>query len=305
MAFTTNMSTTTQLDAHLITMYENEFLISAENTLTAGLPSLATQQFDGQAKTFTFPIYSKQTVITSALTQDTDVTSVAMADAPVAFTPLEYGNAITTTKLAVVQSGGLPAVAAVRLMGVNMRESVEKLMVLIGEAGTNEITAHASGEGSMTSTNILSPTLVKRAHNKLVRAGIPGPYYMVAHDDVLYDLKNDTGTDSWTEINTYTNRVEVVNNEIGMFGGFRVIHSPQTTVNADAGSSTTDSYHTQCFGQNAFGYAASVSPNGVISGPFDKLQRFANIGWYGIFVFGLVDTAAHWLITSASSIGNN
>ena len=94
-------------------------------------------------------------------------------------------------------------------------------------------------------------------------------------------------------------------NEIGMLGGFRIISSPLVSVNTDAGNSTVDTYHSQFYGFNAFGYAESDAPGGVISGPFDNLGRFVDVGWYGVYEFGLVDTNAHWLVTSASSIGSN
>ena len=29
------------------------------------------------------------------------------------------------------------------------------------------------------------------------------------------------------------------------------------------------------------------------------------IGWYGVYEFGLVDTDAHWIVTSASTVGAN
>ena len=90
-----------------------------------------------------------------------------------------------------------------------------------------------------------------------------------------------------------------------MFGGFRWISSPLVSINTDAGSGAVDTYHTQFFGYNAFGYAESQTPGGTLTGPFDKLGRFVNIGHYGVYDFGIVDSNAHWLVTSASSIGSN
>ena len=209
------------------------------------------------------------------------------------------------TRLNSLQSAGQIDLAAARLTAVNMRESIEGLMVLAGEAGTNELTVNASGESSSTAGNIMTAAFVKKAKNKLVRAGIPGPYYAVGHDDIIFDLQATTGTQGWTEIALYADPSSVLDNEIGRFGGFNWIDSPLVTVNTDAGNSAVDTYHTQFFGYNAFGYSESEEPGGVISGPFDNLGRFVDVGWYGVFVFGLVDTNAHYLVTSASSIGTN
>ena len=305
MAYKTNMSTTSELDKNLIIKYHDLFIISAKDTLTMGLPSLATIQVSDQVKTFNFTVYTKLTVVTSALTEDEEATREAMADEQVTITPAEYGKPVMTTKLVDLQSGGQTAVAAFELSGVNMDESIEKKMILIGEAGTNELIVTQAAESSLTASDIMTAAYVKRAYNKLRRAGIPGPYIAVAHDDVIYDLKNDTAASGWTDVNKYTDAQTVLNNEIGTFGGFRWISSPLVTINTDAGASAVDSYHTQFFGYNAFGYGQSEAPHLTINGPFDNLGRFTDIGWFGVYEFSLVDTAAHWVITSASSIGTN
>jgi hypothetical protein len=89
-----------------------------------------------------------------------------------------------------------------------------------------------------------------------------------------------------------------------MFGGFRVIESPLVTINADAGAGAVDTYHSQFYGQNAFGYVQSEAPHPTIA-QNDKMNRFYHIGWYGVYEFGIVDANAHTLVTSASSIGSN
>lgn len=305
MAFTTNMSTTTQLDKHILTAMDAEFIISAEKTMTKGLPSLATIKRSEKVKSFEFTIYSKLTRQTSALTEDEDVTSEAMADSSVTITPAEYGKVITTTKLVNLQSGGVPDIAAARLAATNMAESVEARQVIVGEAGTNELIVGQTAESSVTASNVITAAYVKRMFNKLRRAGIQGPYYAIGHNDVIYDLQLESGSQGWTEISNYADPTSVLDNEIGMFGGFHFIDSPLVTINSDAGSGSVDTYHTQFFGYNAFGYAESEAPHGTLTGPFDKLGRFVNIGWMGVYQFGIIDTNAHWILTSASSIGEN
>jgi len=303
MAFTTNMSGATQLADRLITIYDNEFIVSAEGTLTKGLPSLATQKRSGKAKTWSFTIYSKLTVQTSALTEDTDPTSEAMADTAVTITPAEYGNVVTPTALIRAQSGGMVDIAAVRLTALNMAESIEKKMILVGEAGSNELIV-AANEASLAAGNVITAAYVKQAFSKLRTSGIPGPYIAVAHPHVIFDLQAATGTQGWTEISNYADPQSILRNEIGMFGGFRWIESPLVTINADAGAGAVDSYHTQFFGYNAFGYSESQVPGGVMTSS-DKLARFVNVGWFGIYEFGIIDSNAHWLVTSASAMGAN
>ena len=167
MAFDSNLSGITEVDAHLVTAYEQMFIIEQEQ-LAKGLDSVVTVQFNAQAKTFTFPKYGALTVQTSALTEDNDMTSESMSDTAITVTPIEVGNVSTMTTLADLQSGGLPSMAAVRLHAKNMRESQEKKLILIGEAGSNEITVNSTNEASTTAGEVLTAAYVKRAR-KLVR----------------------------------------------------------------------------------------------------------------------------------------
>jgi len=302
MAFDANLSGTTELDAHLITAYQQMFIIEQEN-LSKGIDDFITVQFEESAKTFTFPKYSALTVQTSALTEDNDATSESMADTAITVTPAEYGNVSTMTKLGNLQSAGLPNMAAVRLHAKNMRESQEKKLILIGEAGSNELTI-AANEGATVAGNVLTAAFVKRARNKLARVGAVS-WACLIHPDVLHDLMIETGTGAWTEVARYGEDVRILHASIPQFAGITFRESALVTINADAGNGTVDTYHTQFFGFNAFGKGVSKQPSPVIRDAGDKLGRFMNIGWYGVYEYTLVDTDYHWLITSSSSIGSN
>lgn len=308
MAFSASMSTTTALADNLILLWKKEFFISGADEYTKGLDSLVTHKDGFKGKTQSFTEYTKQTVITSALTEDTVATNVAMADTAHTITPAEYGNVVQTTNLVELQTDGQAGRAAVRLAAINAAESQEKLLILAGEAGTNEITVNATNEASTTASNIITPVLVDRMYNKMKRSGIPkiqNSYWAVLHDDVIHDLRAGTAAGTWTDINKYDNSMEVRTNEVGMYGGFRIISSPLVTVNTDAGDSAVDTYHSMFFGFNAFGKAVSQPVALKITGPFDNLERFVNIGWYGVFKYGIVDSNALWILTGASSIGSN
>jgi len=304
MAFDSNLSGTTELADRLVQIYNQEFIISGN--LVNGIQSLCTSQDSIDGKAEEFVIYTKLTKITSAMTEDNEATSQSMADTKKTITPAEYGTVVTQTRLVQLQSGGMASRGAFALAGVNMKESVENKMILIGEAGTNELFVTQSAEASIVAANVLTAQDVNRAHNKLKRVGIPGPYWAIAHSDVIYDLKADTGTGAWTGINNYTEagRATILEGEIGSMGGFRWIESNLVSINANAGAAACDTYHSQFFGQNAFGYTASEAPHPTLA-QNDKMNRFYHIGWYGVYEFGLVDTNAHWVVTSSSSLGSN
>ena len=232
-----------------------------------------------------------------------------MSDSEVLLTPAEYGNVVTLTALADLQSGGMAAQAAFRLAGINARETQEKLLILAAEASSNEIIVNQSAESSLTASDVMTRAYVDRAYNKLARAGVPklegGTYIAIAHEDVIYDIKNSASAGEWTDLNKYSSGVSAFSGEVGMFRGFRFISSPLVSVNADAGSTTVDTYHTIFLGFNALGKAVSMPVQPKVTGPFDKLGRFVNIGWHGVFAYGIIDQDALWVVTSASSIGSN
>jgi N4-gp56 family major capsid protein len=144
-------------------------------------------------------------------------------------------------------------------------------------------------------------------YNKLRRSNIPGPYFAVGHPDVMYDLKAGTAANNWTEVLKYTNAGGVFANQIQSYGGFGWIESSNITINTDAGNGNVDTYHTIFMGYNALGLAvsASVPLTTTLIGGTDKLDRFLHIGWKAILAYGIVDTNAVWLLTSASTVGSN
>ena len=246
-----------------------------------------------------------------ALTDGVEVTSDAVVDTEANLTLAEYGNVITTTALGHVVTGGRLNPASAELAGKDMGTTIDKVAIQVLEASTNEVTVNASGEASTTASDIITPAFVQKMYNKLRRASIQpltgGTYVAVAHPDVMYDLKAATAANSWTQVQQYTDAMSVFKNEVGMYGGFRWVESANVSINADAGSSAVDTYHTSFLGYNALGLAMSSSQplHGTLVTGTDKLERFVHIGWYGILSYGIIDASACWILTSASTVGSN
>lgn len=309
MAFTTNMSAVAQLDDSIVLEYEKQFIIAAADM--GIMDQFATYKKQINAKSIEFPKYAQLALQTSALDEDDDVTSEAMSDSQILLTPAEYGNAITTTRLANLQTGGRADLAAAKLVGINAGRSMDKLAILAAEASGNQLFGKAAGsEAALVATDVIDVDLINRLYNKLKRTGVAplgnGQYVLVLHDDVAFDLRNATGVGSWQDISKYTGSVDqIFKGEIGSLMGFRVVIDSNISVNTDAGASAVDSYHCLALGYNALGKAESDPMKMVVSGPFDKLQRFANIGWHTAVKYGIVDTDACFVGTVASSVGVN
>lgn len=307
MPFTTNMTGTAQIDDSIVQAYDAAFIVA--NGQSDVVSPLAQYRADIGAKSIEFPRYNLLSLATTPLTEDEDVTSEAVGDSKVLFTPVEYGKAVTRTALANLQTGGKADLAAAQLVGLNMGQTMNKLATLALEGSSNVRIAAGKAEGSVLSSDVLNRAELNYVYNKLARANVPahsgGMYILLAHDDVIADLRADTSTGSWVDVNKYADPGMVLANEVGMFQGFRVIRNNHATVVDQSGAGTVDIYETIALGFNGLGLAVSKPGTLVISGPFDKLGRFVNMGWHGVMKFGLVEPDAVWRIRTASSLGEN
>ena len=295
------MTTTTSVNDSVITLWDKAVILTYTPELVAD--QLATIRTVIGAKVIDFTIYTNLSV-PSALTEDQDATSAALADSAATLTPAEEGNVVTRTMLSSFQTDGKVDIAAAQLVGRNMGVTQDYRAVAALEAFTTTIIYPngATAASNLSTADNLDHKFANRLYNKLARKncmGINGAYYGIAHEDCLFDLR-----DSLTPVKQYQDLTSVLQNEVGFAAGIRWLRSSNVTVTSDS-SGTIDSYKVNVVGANALGKAVSMEPHPVISGPFDKLLRFLNVGWYGCFVYGSIDTNQQVQGIVASSVGSN
>jgi N4-gp56 family major capsid protein len=307
MAFTTNLTGAAEVDDSIRLEYDTEFRLAYEEQGVAA--QFATLKREIGAKSVDLPRYNHLNLATTPLAEKDDLVSEALSDDKVTITPAEYGNVITTTKLANLQTGGMVDRAAARLVGINSGRSQNKLALLAMDASTNVIVTNAGGIAAVTASDIMSGTIMGQVFNKLARKNVPGlvggDFVMIAHDDVIHDIREGSGANSWIDAHKYALPEALLRNEVGMYKGFRVIRDNLSTIAIDAGAGAVDVYNSYFAGFNAFGLAESAPIEMRATGPFDKLSRFVNMGWYGCFNFKIVEQDALWVVQSASSVGIN
>jgi len=268
-----------------------------------------------------FNIYDNMDQATSALTQDSDVTAVALGDSTVTVTLAEYGNAvITTAKLRGTSFLNVDADAA-NIIGYNMVDSVDKLVSDVANAGTNVI--YSTGSGALPTSrvtiadaNTIDTATARQAVAELRGASAPGfengNYVGLIHPDVSYDLRALTAVTDVIQFQIRQEGAAVRNGSIGVFGGIEWIENPRAPILDDAGAtSTTNVYQTLVAGRQALAKAFSRAPGfgedpSVVFGPVtDTLRRFHPVGWYHLVGHGIFRQAALRRIESSSSIGDN
>lgn len=258
----------------------------------------------------TWRFHTDLAAATSALTETSDPDAVSTGTSTVSVTPAEYGNAvILTLKLQGTQYLISYEQDIANLISYNMVNTIEELASTAIEAGGTEEIVDGGAENALTSADEITAASVRKQRAELVsasvRPAVGGLYIAVIHPDVAYDLQTETGDGAWVKPAEYVDAPRIATGEIGTFAGFRFVESPRAPLNADAGSTTTDTYETIFAGAEALAKAVVVPPKMVLGPVTDKFRRFTTLGWYTYSGWGEFRSTAYRRLITASSIGDN
>lgn len=292
-----------------VELLEKYFLADFENRqLLSVAGDIVTHKYEEKAKTIDVPYFERLARRKTALTEDEDVDGVKIESAgKVSLTPKEYGEAITKTKLAQLQTGGQVDFAALELVAGHAADSINGLAADALKSSTNVLVANeVADEGSLTASDTIQDSDLEYVYNRLNRNKVPkspdGHYVALAHPDITDYIKN---LDGFVGIQKYADATVILKGEIGTYKGFRWRITDSLEPNEDSGAGTVDSYDTIFMGFGGFGMAESFPLNLVISGPFDKLGRFVHVGWYSVFEYKITNAKCVWNIKAASGFGDN
>jgi N4-gp56 family major capsid protein len=296
------------------------FALRSELLFDAAVEVQPTNQaMPGSSVTFT--IFNDLSAATSALTETSDVTAVAMSDSQVTVTLNEYGNAVlTTAKLRGTSFLDVDTVAA-NVVGYNAGISIDSIVRDVIAGGTNVVyggggSTTPSSRTTVQAEDIIEANDIRKVTAQLRGANVPtfnGLYMGYIHPDVAYDFRRETGAAAWRDPHVYVDTDMIYNGEIGAFEGVRFIETPRAKVfeNASDGSGSTGTievYCTHIMGRQAIAKAYSQQDgNGsvpkVVRGPItDTLGRFQPVGWYWLGGYGRFREAALRRIESSSSL---
>jgi|TARA_R110000824_G_C15100936_1_gene666257 N4-gp56 family major capsid protein len=263
-----------------------------------------------------FNIYNDLSQATSALTETSDVTAVALGDSTVTVTLVEYGNAVTTTaKLRGTSFLNVDADAA-NIIGYNMANSLDNVVHAILVAGSNVLFGgDATATGELAAGDIITAALVRKAVANARSASAPtfngGVYVGFIHPDVSFDLRNATTV---TDVIAHQNQQDasaIRTGSIGVYGGVDFIETPRLDIGTNTGASNVDEYETIICGKQAMAKATSRAAGfgddpSIVFGPVtDSLRRFQTVGWYQLAGYSRFREASIRRIETSSSIGAN
>ncbi len=281
-----------------------------------------------RGKSVTFTIVNDLPIQSTALTDGTDVTPIAMSDSQINVVLAEYGaSLVTSAKMRGTTFIDIDPVVA-NLIGFNAGVSVNDIARAALSAGTNVM--YASGLGATTLNTAVTARTGLTASNTLgsidIRVAVARLSSMNAqrfgnlytgfiHPDLVADLMGETISGSqvqgWTAANVYSTPDAIKNGEIGSYLGVRWIVTPTAPVYQGGGSGSTNVYGTFVAGRQSLAKAYSKAPGfgpmpHVFPGPVtDYLKRLQPTSWYWLGQYSQFRAAALIRIESESLLGGD
>ncbi len=262
-----------------------------------------------------FELYSDLSTATSTLSEDTDVSAVAIANPGlVTVTLAEYGNAVLNTRRLELFSLSNVKPAIANIVAFNMLDSIDSVVLTELRGGTNVITEAAGNIGTTaTPTTMVATDTFKSRDVRYVVAKLrtnkalpkkDGLFWCGIHPEVSHDLRAETGAAAWRDPHNYSAAGNIWAGEIGSYEGAFFVETPRAYSAVDSGTSGTTirNFRTLFAGQQALAEAVAEEFHVVVGNVTDKLKRFTPIGWYGVAGWKRYREQALYRVETTSSI---
>lgn len=260
--------------------------------------------------TLKFAVYDNLTAATTALTETSDVTPVALGNpSQVTVTVTEYGNAVEQT-----EKVNLAAFSDIDTMigdaiAYNAADTLDKLVATALTGGTVvKYGGTRTSTATLTASDVLSTTMLRKAQTTLLEASaqprIGDLYTLFIHPRQAFDLRAETGSGGFVDIHKYTteNVGNLLTGTIGVLEGFQVVQTTRVPSGADGASSATV-YKAVAVGKEALLEANVYDVQTVVAPQIDILRRKSALGWKYFGGWGIFrDAAVCRLETGASAL---
>ena len=258
-----------------------------------------------------FSIYSDLAQATTTLTEESDVSSIALGNPnQITVTLNEYGSAVTTTKKLNLTSFNDVDSALADIIAYNAADSIDSVVATTLTGGSNVIYAGTSGATStntVASTDVMSVAAIRKAVTQLrTNKAVPrinDLYAAYLHPRQAADLRAESGTGGFQALTQYVDRTPFVAGAVGVIEGAFVVETPRVPFAANTASPAVNVYKAVIAGREALAEAQAQDISTVIGPEIDALRRFRTIGWYYMGGFARLREAALYRIETSSSLG--
>jgi N4-gp56 family major capsid protein len=245
--------------------------------------------------TLKFAVYANLAAATTALTETSDVTPLALANpSQVTVTVTEYGNAVEQTEKVNMASFSSIDTMIGDAIAYNAADTLDQLVATALTSGSVvKYGGSRTSTATLTATDVLSTTMLRKAQTELLEANaqprVGDLYTLFIHPRQAFDLRAETGSGGFVDIHKYTteNVGNLLTGTIGVLEGFQVVQTsrvPSTT----SGASSARVYSAVAVGKEALLEANVYDVQTVVAPQIDILRRKSALGWkyfggWGIF----------------------
>lgn len=225
---------------------------------------------------------------------------------PVTLTPDEYGDAVVRTRKLDSRTFAPVDAYSVRYLADQANRVVDALVQNAMIAGTTATTVDGGPVGSLTNTDVLTDSIIRRTVTRLRTDSVPtwyaDAYAGLVHPHVILDLREDTDPAGWYIPNAYgADQSRIWNGEVGKFEGVRFVENSLVR-HSDDGAGDAEVYNSYFIGRGALAKHIIQDVNVVIGPQIDKLRRFHTVGWLFDGDFKVYEPKALRRIVSSSSL---
>ena len=242
-----------------------------------------------------FAVYANLAAATTALTETSDVTPLALANpSQVTVTVTEYGNAVEQTEKVNMATFSSIDTMIGDAIAYNAADTLDQLVATALTSGTVvKYGGSRTSTATLTATDVLSTTMLRKAQTTLLESNaqprVGDLYTLFIHPRQAFDLRAETGAGGFVDIHKYTtdNVGNLLTGTIGVLEGFQVVQTsrvPSTT----SGASSATVYSAVAVGKEALLEANVYDVQTVVAPQIDILRRKSALGWkyfggWGIF----------------------
>jgi len=245
--------------------------------------------------TLKFAVYANLAAATTALTETSDVTPLALANpSQVTVTVTEYGNAVEQTEKVNMATFSSIDTMIGDAIAYNAADTLDQLVATALTSGTVvKYGGSRTSTATLTASDVLSTSMLRKAQTELLEANaqprVGDLYTLFIHPRQAFDLRAETGSGGFVDIHKYTteNVGNLLTGTIGVLEGFQVVQTsrvPSTT----SGASSARVYSAVAVGKEALLEANVYDVQTVVAPQIDILRRKSALGWkyfggWGIF----------------------
>jgi N4-gp56 family major capsid protein len=246
-------------------------------------------------------------ITTTTLTEGVAPAAVALTSSKVDVTCAQKGNLVDITDVAKVKSPVALVAEAADRVSRNAQESIDQITRdVIAAGGTAFYAGSVANRAALGAGNKVTAAELRRLRATMFKNKIPpfaGPdYLLIVTAEQGYDLRADTATGSFIDVNKYAKPETLLSGELGRMEGFRIIEAQ----NGPTFSSTVTVHAAIAMGGvRGWGVADlqtlsihHVAPGGDHSDPLAQSEK---LGWKVMFGAAVLANARYYRLESAAS----